>query len=395
MLNVLHFYASDLHGVAEGGIASYVRELLKQSKPDFQHKLVGVTRNDEHAPGQWGRMKIEGVELQTLPLFSVDHDHITYEKGMPLNARFLLALFRYRRLILRSADVLHFHRVELALPFVLWKKKGVPVVLTIHGSSRHHEQALGHRLFGKNWFNRLYLALEAFILERVDKVILVNSEGYDHYRQKFSRFSGKFVMFPTFIDFDLFKPCGDGSCRQKFGVPPDARLIVFVGRLHEQKGVSLLIEAFGSLQARRLGHVLLLVGDGGDKPRLQEQVRVAGIQGVMFAGAVAHAGLAEVLTAADLFVLPSLWEGMPIVLLEALACGVPAVSTDVGQVRDIIKEGENGYIVAGRSAGDMSDKMFAVLYNSSRDRERLRGSVKSFSSEHVVARIEQLYTELK
>lgn len=83
-----------------------------------------------------------------------------------------------------QASILHFHRVELALPFVLFKKKGQPIVLTIHGTNKHYGMATTHKLINKGWFNRLYEMIESFVIARVDKVILVSTEGIEYLFRK-------------------------------------------------------------------------------------------------------------------------------------------------------------------------------------------------------------------
>ncbi|MCX5694946.1 MAG: glycosyltransferase [Candidatus Omnitrophica bacterium] len=217
-MNVVHFYASNLNGVAEGGIASYVRELLKYPSKQFKHRFVGVTRNHQHWVGTWCQLQIEKCLVDFFPALSVNKDYVTYDKGIPLNAKYLLALFLYRSRILKSADILHFHRVELALPFILFKQRHIPIVLTIHGSARHHELVRSHKLFSKPWFNWLYLRIETLILSRVDRVILVNSEGFNHYTSKFLGIKDKFVMVPTFVDCDEFKPMDKLTSRKNFGL---------------------------------------------------------------------------------------------------------------------------------------------------------------------------------
>ncbi len=393
-LRVVHFYASDLNGVAEGGIASYVKELLKHSHDGVRHSFVGVTRAMKHSLGCWGRLSFEGNTADFFPILSVDHQHVTYEKGVPLNARFLWSLFFHRRMIQCSADVLHFHRVELALPFVIFKKKGVPVVLTIHGSSKHHELAKDHGLFSKGWFNWFYLNMEAFVMNRVDKVILVNAEGVEYYTKKFSAIADRFQFLPTFTDLAKFCPMDRLTCRKIFGIDPKARVFLFVGRLHEQKGLDLLVDAFLLRKHNRGDGFLVIAGDGGERERLQQRFVDAGITDVLFLGNVAHEKLPALFNAANVFVLPSLWEGMPIVLLEALACGVPAVATDVGQIAMVIQDGVNGSIVRRRDPVEMESAMARVVGRSLEMSALCRSSANEFSSDKVITDIECLYRTL-
>src|ERR1019366_1943619 len=126
---------------------------------------------------------------------------------------------------------------------------------------------------------------------------------------------------------------------------PDAPLLVFVGRLDQQKDPLLLIDALKLSVAAVPNLHLAIVGDGVLRSRVEEVVRVHGLTTqVHFLGVRPPLEIAEILRAADLYVLCSAYEGMPIAMLEALATGLPVVSTDVGEVRLVVHDGVNGQI---------------------------------------------------
>jgi glycosyltransferase involved in cell wall biosynthesis len=169
------------------------------------------------------------------------------------------------------------------------------------------------------------------------------------------------------IDIDHWAP-QSAPAETRFGLPEDAPAIGFVGRLSAEKGVPLLIEALARLApvAGRDVH-LLLAGDGPDRAALEAQAAQLGLGSrVHFAGTVTDAR--AVYRAVRLVALPSLTEGLPMTVLEAMACERPVVATAVGELPALIVPGETGWLMAGRDAGEFAGLLGGALA----DEERLR-----------------------
>lgn len=142
------------------------------------------------------------------------------------------------------------------------------------------------------------------------------------------------------VDADRFRP-GPSGLEDRLGPRPR---MIFTGRLHPQKGLDRLLEAWPEVH-RRVGGSLILLGDGPDRARLETASEAFGVgDSVVFPGRVADP--ADYLRAADLFVLPSVAEGMSNSLLEAMASGLPCVVSDIGGNRDLIEPGRTGWLVA-------------------------------------------------
>ena len=149
------------------------------------------------------------------------------------------------------------------------------------------------------------------------------------------------------------------SLRREFGFAPEAKIIVRVGRLDHLKGNDLLLKALAQLAPRHAAH-LLFVGEGPEQPPLAQQAKDLGIHThVTFAGF--RDDVADILNAADLFVSPSLSEGLPMVLLEAMAARVPVVTTDVGAINTVIRPGENGWLIPPGNANALADALREAL----------------------------------
>jgi glycosyltransferase involved in cell wall biosynthesis len=151
-----------------------------------------------------------------------------------------------------------------------------------------------------------------------------------------------------------------GGARTRLGLAATARLVLTVARLTEQKGHRYLLDAAASVVLRRPETVFVLAGDGPLEPALREQARRLGLERyVVFAGR--RDDVPDLLAAADLFVLPSLFEGLPLVVLEAMAAGVPVVGTDIGGTREAIDDGRTGRLVAPGDAAALATAIGEAL----------------------------------
>ena len=171
--------------------------------------------------------------------------------------------------------------------------------------------------------------------------------------------ANKIVAFDNGVDPDLFfaPPPDPGT-----GRPPQRTGILYVGHLKVGKGVDRLIRAWSRLpepEQRALGG-LTLVGAGPDRKRLDRLARQSGGSGtIVFKGECRHDKVAEAMRSARVLCLPSKSEGMPNVVLEALACGCPVVATDVGEIPWMICEGETGLVV--KTADRTEEQVTAIL----------------------------------
>ena len=164
---------------------------------------------------------------------------------------------------------------------------------------------------------------------------------------------GRFVVVPNGVDLDRFRPRDRAVARADLGLPPDQPLAVCVGRLHRQKGQHLLLDAWPQVLRSVPRARLVLVGEGPDR---------AGIEARATAGTTLVGRTTDVqtwLAAADVVVQPSLWEGMSLSLLEAMAAGRSVVVTDVPGMREVVREGSGA--VVPRTVPAVGDALVARL----------------------------------
>ncbi len=185
------------------------------------------------------------------------------------------------------------------------------------------------------------------------------------------------------------------TVRRKSGLDETAEIILFVGRLHIIKGVKYLIEALKIISQKYTSTRLVLVGEGEERQRLQEMVKGLGLSNrVSFVGSVPNRKVAEYMSAADVFVLPSLSEGFPVVIPEAMAAGLPIVTTNVRGLPEIVKDGENGFTVDPQNSQQLAEKI-SLLLDDKELRQKIsrnnRRKARQYSWETVVEKLEKVY----
>jgi len=280
-------------------------------------------------------------------------------------------------------DVLHnflFH-ANLAGRYVGWRERVPAVVCAV----RVEDVERPWRLWFDGWTHRMMHA-ETCVSESA--------------RQFTFRRSGipleKLVAIPNAVDvsrFDLER----GAFRSELGLAEGIPLIASAGRLERQKGTTILLDSTAAVLRDCPEARLVLVGDGPDKASLKAQAEKLGIEGsTHFLGW--RPDIPQVLVDADMFVLASRWEGMPNVVLEAMAARRPVVATAVGGIPELVVPSETGLLVEPGDATGLSEAMAGVLADPERSREMgeagRRRAEDEFSLGRMVGRYEELYERL-
>lgn len=207
------------------------------------------------------------------------------------------------------------------------------------------------------------------------------------------------MLFSDQEDWDRLKivRCGIDVEHYRYAdVGQQVRRLFYAGRLAIEKGLPVLFESLRILQIRGYDLQLTLAGDGEDRERLQQLARQLGIsQRLTFAGYLDQEQVREQLRQSDIFILPSLAEGVPVSLMEAMACGVPVLSTYVGGVAELVESEHTGLLVPAGDSNALSEAIvrycddFELRWRVSRlAREKI---VAAFNLEHEVARLAELF----
>lgn len=182
--------------------------------------------------------------------------------------------------------------------------------------------------------------------------------------------------------------------RNSLGIPTDAIVIGSVGRLTEQKGYCYLIDAVPTILQEYPNAYFLIVGDGHLKQELIEQADTLGVTTqVIFTGA--RTDVEELLLCMDLFVSSSLWEGLPTVILEAMACRVPVVATNIPGTNELVLDGVNGWLAPAKDSRALAETIVQALKNSRRWLKittEANQTIRNFSVDSIAQKYEDLYT---
>lgn len=199
---------------------------------------------------------------------------------------------------------------------------------------------------------RLRIKTEKKLARNCTKIIVPTVREMKEVMNRYGAPGHKVTVIPCGVNMDLFKPEDQVKAQEDINFSA-SKLILFVGRLEPVKGLDLLIRAFAELPGKDNCRLLIIGGDeasAGAVKGYQELARQLGIvDRVHFAGLVAHEELPAYYNAARILVIPSYYESFGLTALEALACGTPVVSTDVGDLRNIIIPGQTGWVLEQRS----------------------------------------------
>jgi len=229
-------------------------------------------------------------------------------------------------------------------------------------------------------FDRLYVRYVRYALRCCTKIICQSQYGSDELCKVFGIDANTIEIVPNWIDTNVFKPIGRG------GQHVSGRLsLVYVGWLHEYKGLEFLFQAIKILSMERQDFCLRLYGGGGNREHLVTLTKELEIESLVeFMGWMENKKIPAILSESDVFVFPSLEEGMPNSLLQAMACGCPVVTTNVSSIPEIVIDGENGVLVSPRSPEELAAGI-VQLFDAPEIRKRMgRANQKAIRNRHSI-----------
>lgn len=390
-------YQMDPLGLVAGGVPTFIKGIIKAAPPDIELSLVGLTADHRTRPvGRWSTVPLDGVPVAFFP---VGRDRNPGGRSaVPLSMKMSIGVSRYLRACSADCDVLEFHRFEPAIPLFADPR---PKTAFIHQNMDAVRNAKSD-IRWKHW-PALYFALERLIVPRFASVFCVRADAVAKYRAEYPSIADRFHFVSTWMDPAVFYPMGLAirkALRRRFDealrLLPGDDVLLYVGRLDQQKDPLLLVESFAKVHEARPSARLLVVGDGVLRSAMAARAGALGLgTRVVFLGLLSSTAVAELLQIADAFLLTSAYEGMPMAVLEALGCGVPVVTTDVGEVRRVVHHGVNGQIVEQHAAEAFGLAVLEVLNK----REAYRGrpctdAVLGYTPERVLAPVYENYRRI-
>jgi glycosyltransferase involved in cell wall biosynthesis len=377
---------------ALGGEASYARDLA-EGLASAGHEvtvLLPAKRKSEHPPG--AGVRLLALKISALPMLKVASFVIAANKVLPA----LVAAGR--------AEVVHVAFDYPSFPFRA-RGLGAPLLATVH--HLHVAESVGALRLGRGVASAFTATVRGFLLSSMEGVLVrrasaaIAVSGFT--RRTLEEYLGvpkaRTRVVPNGVRTDDVIAARDiGVARRKFGLGTGP-FILFVGRLEKSKGVEYLIDAFASVVRVEPSLHLAIVGGGSASYTRALRKRAAALglgESVRFTGRVDRTDLCEVYASCRAVVLPSLMEGFGITLIEAMAAGKPCISTRVGAVPELVRDGENGYLVPPADPGALSAAM--VRLNSLPDRGAGMGAAgrafaEAFSSERMARETANVYAE--
>lgn len=243
-------------------------------------------------------------------------------------------------------------------------------------------------------------ALKSAVFPRADAILTAGEDGRA-FAARYGAHLERIIRVPHVIDFARYAAISELSIAERARLREELGLhgvtFVYIGRLWRPKGLAFLLEAFDSLQSRDVGAAsLLLVGDGPDENALRAVAASAG--NVVFAGFRHADELPRLYAAGDVFVFPTLGDTFGLVVSEAMACGLPVISTSAaGEIGERVEEGVNGFLVDPGNAQQLADRMTLLARDGDLRQRMGKASVEKVTGqapaiwaeafEHAVAKI--------
>jgi len=290
--------------------------------------------------------------------------------------------------VFNKADLIHVHAIDVfgAFSILIAKLIRKPVVVTVHRADVLPS-------------NSLFLNILRIIAFKVVDAIIAVSKATKKLALNVGAPANKITVIYNAVDETMFTPRSKSLCRQKLGLPQNSKIILFVGNLIPRKGVEYLIRALPIILTKIPNVLLVVIGDGPQRNELEHLAKELNLeQNIVFTGRISTEKLCLYYGAADIFVLPSLHEGHPMVLLEAMASGLPVVATKVSGNMETVIHGKNGYLVEPKNAHQLANAIIKILSERKQISKFGKASLmiyrKKFSEEKQICKIAEIYSRI-
>lgn len=317
------------------------------------------------------------VKVPTYPLF----DYPPYETA--------LASAMVSVIVNQELDILHLH---YAIPHAsaayfarqILKKTGrdIPFITTLHGTDI--------TLVGRD---TTYAPVVAFSINESDAITAVSNNLREE-TLKWFKIEKKIHVIPNFVDVKRFHQSDKAHFKQMLA-PDGERILVHVSNFRAVKRVPDVIKIFEKIK-KEIPSKLLMIGDGPERQPVEDLARSMGVyQDIRFLGKQEQ--ISEILSIADLFILPSETESFGLSALEAMACNVPLISTNAGGLPEINIEGKTGYLSNVGDIESMSANAIKILNDDDRLHHFKKAAIaqaKRFEKQHIIPLYEKLYKEV-
>ncbi|MBN3878580.1 MULTISPECIES: glycosyltransferase [unclassified Nostoc] len=341
-----------------GGIQTLINTFIKYAPSEFEVRLVGTGSDRTQTIGKWQEAELAGREISFLPLFTLENDN--FRSLIPTTLKYTAAL------VGRSfeSDFMHFYRLEPTLATIHWQGEKTLFIqndIQKQIAANDDKNAILWRRFPKAYF-----ALERLLVGQFHQVFSCNTNSLELYRQRYPSLQDRLLYLKNTFDEEVFYPLplaereqGRLELATHLGLSEDTRFVLFAGRLHPQKDPLLLIRSIAALNEPKIH--LLIAGDGELANLVRSEIGQLGLSGqITMLGALQQSELANLHRICNALVLTSAFEGLPFVVLEALACGTPIVTTNSGDTPQLLSV-DSGLVCEQRTPTAIADGLRKVV----------------------------------
>ncbi len=352
------FYQFNPWHTTIGGIQTLINTFIKYAPSEFEVRLVG-TGNDVSQPvGRWQKAEFAGREISFLPLFRLQNDN--FRSLIPTTIKYTAALMGR----CFASDFMHFYRLEPTIATLNWP--GDKTLFIQNDIQKQMTSADDQNAILWRRFPGAYFALEGLLVRQFNQIFSCNTNSLELYRERYPEVRDRIAFLKNTFDEDICYPLSieerDRQRRNlalKLNLNEDTRFLLFAGRLHPQKDPMLLVHAFAALNEPNIH--LLIAGDGELANQVRSEIAQLGlVERVTMLGALRQAELADLHRVCNALVLTSAFEGLPFVVLEALACGTPVVTTRSGETPHLLSP-DTGIVCEERTPIGIADGLRKVV----------------------------------
>lgn len=348
-MEIFFIHNNDSTASPFGGIEVYMRNIIRYIKSNetingsINFKSVGTGFNIQEVRSDHNYTKIFSISKKPIP-----------------NYKFILKLFKNRNLLeIKKDDVIHTHRIETMLPFIFsnWSN---PKVCTIHALKRkviYYKRGIIKGI--------IFDILEFIGIYLIDQIITVDINIYNYYKKRYPFIKNKLNVIPNGVDTSIFYPYNKSELYQKrndFIYKDYEPIILYVGRLEKEKNIYFLLEVFNKVKTIHKNATFLIAGDGAMKAEFEQYIKDNKLIDIYLLGKKTEKELVELYNYSDVYVLGSKFEGSPTTIREAIACNLPVVTTNVGDINRFFNN-QDGIKIVKEDSMLFSNAMIQLIRN--------------------------------
>jgi glycosyltransferase involved in cell wall biosynthesis len=338
-----------------GGIQTLIRNFIKYAPDEFEVRLVGTGVDD--AVLKWQKTEFAGRKIDFLPLLNLQNDNI--RSLIPTTVKYTTALMKCNF----ASDFMHFHRLEPTFASKSWQGEKT---LFVHNDIQTQILGQGRNTIGWRRFPSAYFAMERYLLPQFQQVLSCNSDAVGFYQERYPELKERIDYVKNTYDDGVFSALSReernaNRCELagKLKLPETTRFILFAGRLHPQKDPLLLVRSFAALNEPDVH--LLIVGEGELATDIKTEISGLGqTQRITMLGSLNMREVAKLHRLSSVCVLTSRYEGLPLVVLEALASGTPVVTANCGETPKFLTP-QNGIVCSQSTPETIASALAEIL----------------------------------